>query len=143
MKTRQVIFCIILFSTIGCKKQVEKERPEFIGTWFSRYGSVEYAKIVIDENSNAHYIFMDYGDIKGEHRGTARANDRKLKIGRILSFDILEYPHKIDTTSTSILAPTDASLTVWKKANWRMTLSGLHPQLLYLNGTFTYYKVDY
>jgi hypothetical protein len=127
-----ILLCLLMTS---CKKKVDKDyRPEFIGNW-TGWGNypIEYS-LVIDSNSNASF---DYNNANGEEhfiRGKARANDKHFKIGRFASFKIVDYPHKIDTATTTILDPF-----TWKKCNWEMTLD--HP-LFYGKGG-TCYKAVY
>jgi hypothetical protein len=131
-----ILLCLTLFS---CKKKVDEDyRPEFIGYWYCVDDQMNLFTISIDNNSHAvyHEVHSDGGG--GDIKGKARANDKKLKIGRFSGFDISDYPHKIDTASSRNV-PTDNTGATTKKANWTMTLKG---PMLYL-GSGTYYKADY
>jgi hypothetical protein len=116
---------LILFIFSACKKQVEKERPEFIGRWHCEFLG-NYINLKISEDSYATYEIY-YEGKTNSHQGIARANDNHLKIGRIIHFNILEYPHMIDTTRSDIYVYTTDSYNSAKKANWKMVISGLEP----------------
>jgi len=135
-----ILLCLCLFS---CKKKTEEDyRPEFIGYWYCPppYSDAFSFSITIDNNSFAVYRGYENGQEGSSIHGIARANDKHFKIGRIYSFKIIEYPHKIDTASSNVYAPIGPPpwLTS-KKANWKMTLKGpiLHA------GDGSYYKADY
>ena len=141
-KTITLILCSSLL--FACKKRVEKERPEFIGLWLTdRQPSDSYwFEIDIDENSNG--LYTEHTAVLGGEdvhiSGTVRANNKHLKIGRLNSFKILEYPHKIDTANSNVLVPyPDYGSLTYKKANWIMKLDG---PMFYI-GTGTYYKAEY
>jgi hypothetical protein len=139
---KKLLFIFIsLFLFFACKKQVEKERPEFIGIWYADIPNTDgyFVRLTIDSNSNADYFI--YWDHDNHYYGTARASDNHLKIGRFKFFKIVEYPHKIDTTIEKVLVYDDN--TYVKLANWKMILEGMKPGWLYADGTFTYYKADY
>jgi hypothetical protein len=144
MKNILTISFFIILVLAGCKKQVEKERPEFIGYWYSDNGADFWYDITIDKDSYAVYSSnsrIGSGGGGSSIHGIARANDKKLKIGRIFNFKIIEYPHKIDTTSSNVYIPirTGSWSITLKKANWEMTLKG--PKLHAGDGV--YYKADY
>jgi hypothetical protein len=133
IKTLLVLLCLSLFS---CKKKIDENyRPEFIGYWFCPPGTFsEYAyDINIDKNSNGVYQMFQGWQVINTIRGIARASNKKLKIGMFHSFDITEYPNKIDTASSKVYIPIRPGLfsdTI--KANWRMGLADVY-----------YYKADY
>jgi hypothetical protein len=143
MKKNLIILSLLLAGLSSCKKQVEKDRPEFIGYWsggsYMEYG---YMYIDIDENSKAHVYAYDY---ENEHeynsRGTARVGDDKLKIGGIKYFKIIEYPHPIDTTveKHDVINHLDNTC---KLAIWKMVLDGLKSSSNLNVGQRTYYKAD-
>jgi hypothetical protein len=128
-----LLFCLSLFS---CKKKIdEAHMPQFIGYWycppgtFSAYGYV----INIENNSNGTYQMFLGTQVINTIQGTARASDKKLKIGWIHSFDITELPQKLDTASSTIFVPiAPGSFTDTIKANWIMSLADVN-----------YYKADY
>jgi len=134
--------CMCLFS---CKKKVDDDyRPEFIGYWQSNNGADWWYDINVDKDSYAIYTSHTNpnigNNIGSTIKGTARANDKHFKIGRIYSFKIKEYPHTIDTTDSNIwIHQIVQNSTISKKANWTMTLEGpiLH------GGDGVYYKADY
>jgi len=136
-----IFFILLCLSLFSCKKKVdENNRPEFVGHWYCPYGDSGSGTedfsydITVDDNSNAIYTShttLGGGDVSTIH-GTARANDRHFKIGRIYSFKVIEYPHKIDTTSSIFIVDG-------KKANWKMTLKGP----IFHDGDGSYYKADY
>ncbi len=136
-----ILLCLCMTS---CKKKVDENyRPEFVGKWHSDIPgeAYNYIGLEITENSQADYMIYWEGNAT-HHKGTARANDNQLKIGRILYLKIVEYPHKIDTAVEKHGAEgPDGS---WRLANWKMTLSGIKPEwLLHLSFLTDYYKADY
>jgi hypothetical protein len=143
LKIIKIFFILLCLSLFSCKKKVDEDyRPEFIGDWWCPpgYGGSGtedfYYNISIDNNSNAVYSEYDNLGSGGPHtqiQGKARANNYHFKIGRIYSFKIEEYPHKIDTATSNNTVPSG------KKANWKMTLS----KTLFHLGAGTYYKADY
>ena len=136
-----ILLCILMTS---CKKKVDDDyRPEFIGKWYSHIPNEQYNFITLEitENGQADYIiYWEGNDI--HHKGTARANNNHLKIGRILYLKIVEYPHKIDTAVEKQYV--DGPNGFARLANWKMTLSGIKPDwLLLLSFKTDYYKADY
>lgn len=127
---------------LACKKQVEKERPEFIGEWHSSIDSTYPVILDIEENSDAIYTVNWDGDNKNVFQGTARANDNTLNIGRAHYFKIIEYPHPIDTTLEKKYI-YEIKSGKGKLANWKMILKGIHPSWFIPSGAWTYYKADY
>jgi len=141
MKPKILIFCILIIAFSACKKQVEKERPEFIGDWYACIGGCDYFVILkINENSEASYMIYWQGK-DTNYYGVARANNKHFKIGRTKYFDIVEYPHKIDTVIEKKYVLNTKG--VLKLANWKMVLDGMKPSWLHVSGTYTYYKSDY
>jgi hypothetical protein len=141
MYFKTILFFFISFCLFSCKKEVEKERPEFIGFWYAKDdNSSDFSYgIEIDSNSNGEYIEYAYGGSNTMFHGIARANDNRLKIGRTHGFKIINYPNRIDTANSNIFVFTNKNWGHPKKANWTMTLKG---PLLYL-GDGVYYKADY
>jgi len=144
MKTGLGIFCLILITTIGCRKQVEKDRPEFIGYWsggsYMEYG---WTYIKIESSSRAEVYAYDHENEHEYYRhGKARADDEKLTIGGIKYFKIIEYPHPLDTTIVKhyVINHLDNS---YKLATWIMVLEGMKGFIGLDLGTRTYYKADY
>ena len=131
-----ILLCLSLFS---CKKKIDDAHlPQFIGYWYcppNTYSAFGYT-IYISSDGHGVYQVHDGLQIAETIQGTARANAKKLKIGRIYGFDITEMPQKIDTASSTVHVPlgpdTYADTTI--KANWVMIL-GQYPAI--------YYKADY
>ncbi|HNW98840.1 MAG TPA: hypothetical protein PKK00_10565 [Bacteroidales bacterium] len=143
MKKRIYFIFIILITLFACKKQVDKERPEFIGLWHACVdgGCTYFVHLSIDEYSHANYMIYWQGkDI--EHGGIAKANDHFLKLKDVFYFKIIEYPHPIDTTIEKYYV-YDYNDGKTKLANWKMILNGPKPSALYVSGKWTYYKADY
>ncbi|MEI7596083.1 MAG: hypothetical protein WCK02_10075 [Bacteroidota bacterium] len=137
---KTLFLSILLLSLYACKKKVDNERPEFCGSWtgYSDCGSKASLEIAFS-NSDTEYdvfIFGTGGTISYE--GHARANDKKLKISQFNTFDIIEYPHKVDTNIVK-LNHYEGDI----RPNWQMKLSGLKPALFHVTETFTFYKNDY
>lgn len=135
MKKILIIICVFIIVLPACKK-VEKKRSEFIGYWSSDVPSYEDPYLDISENSYAYYSFNCEGN--KEYEGIARANNNRLYIGSVNYFDIIEYPHEIDTAVEHHLS--GASM-IW--ANWKMVLKGLKPAMFHSGFEYTYYKADY
>ena len=101
----RILFVFFCLSFLSCKKKIDEDyRPEFIGDWYCpfNYGSTTSDfgfNIKIDSNNNATYQAHTYHGDGSTFDGIARANNRHLKIGRLHSFKIVEYPHKITTGS--------------------------------------------
>lgn len=138
MKKKHLIIFIHLIVLLSCTKEVDKKRPEFIGSWSSDIENYNEITLIISENSSAHYTF-DFEGI-AEYKGTAKANNKRLYIGNTNYFDIIEYPHMIDTS--------DEKHYTWYNgnsipANWKMVLYGLKPSKLHMSFELTLYKLVY
>jgi hypothetical protein len=134
-----ILLCFLMTS---CKKKIEDDyRPEFIGDWQCPIGGTTNYDfgfdLSIDNNANAHYSEYSWDGERDHIKGKARANDHHLKIGRIYSFKIEEYPTRIDTNIIKVY--TYASDGTHPLANWEMKLSNT----LFHLGAGTYYKADY
>ena len=140
MKTTLTIICIFLMTLFACKKQVEKDMPEFIGEWHAGISDNDFIVLSIYEDSYANYMIYWQGK-ETNYDGTARANDNRLTIGRTKYFDIIEYPHLIDTTQERYYITNHDMIL--KLANWKMVLYGMRPKSLHVCGTRTFYKADY
>jgi hypothetical protein len=147
MKNSLIILSILLAGLSSCKKQVENGRPEFIGYWdgdpYYVYG---YMYLNIKENSKAYmHIRDDSNDNDYHNSGTARADGEKLTIGGTKYFNIIEYPHHIDTTVERhyIINHLDNNYNSPKLANWKMVLDGLHGTSHSNIGEHAFYKADY
>ncbi len=148
MKENILIIIFFLISFSACKKQVDKDSPEFIGYWLSgssSYGG--YIFINIDKFSNTTFRIYDHeNENEWDTRGKARANDKKLTIGGLTYFKIIEYPQRIDTNveKINIYNFYDNSWS-WKLATWKMVLDGLHGSINSNKnvGKRTYYMADY
>jgi hypothetical protein len=141
MKTKiiKVFFILLCLCLFSCKKKVDDDyRPEFIGYWYCTDDQMNVFSITIDNNSHAFYHEELSNGGGADIKGKARANDKKLKIGRFYCFDILVYPYKVDTTLSRIV-PTDNTGATAKRANWVMVLKGP----IFHEGAGTYYKADY
>ena len=138
--TTILVLSLILFS---CKKKVEKVSPEFIGKWYSNNEEFTNVYLGVDENSEAEYnIQVTIDGVHGNYTGIARANNRRFKIGRTKYFDIIEYPHLIDTL-TDKHRVYDYSKNVFILANWKMVLEGMKPSSFYVTGKYEFYKAEY
>ena len=131
------ILCLFI---ISCKKKVDEAyRPEFLGDWQCPIGTSNHDfgfDLSIDNNSNAHYSEYSWDGERDHINGKARANDHHLKIGRIYSFKIEEYPTRIDTNISKVYIYAGGTHPL---ANWEMKLS----KTLFHLGAGTYYKADY
>ena len=138
IKLFSIILCLALFS---CKKKVDEDyRSEFVGDWQCPIETSNHDfgfTLSIDNNGNAHYSEYSWDGERNHIKGKARANDHHLKIGRIYSFKIEEYPTRIDTNIIKVY--TYASDGTHPLANWEMKLS----KTLFHLGAGTYYKADY
>jgi hypothetical protein len=124
-----ILLCLCMTS---CKKKVDEDyRPEFIGYWYCApypFTDDNSYIIYIDKNSDAIYQEFSYNnpppyasDAIRTIKGKARATGKKLKIGRLATFMLTEYPHKIDTAKSGSV-PIDNTWSIYKKANWEMTI---------------------
>lgn len=140
MKINLAIISILLFGLFACKKINEDKRSEFIGHWHAIISDYYCATIHINESGNSYYSIIWQGD-ETSYGGKARANDKHLYIGSSKSFDIIEYPHTIDTSiEHEYVYYHDGPPKI---ANWKMVLYGLKPSWLHVCGKWTYYKADY
>jgi len=145
MKYILIILSLLLAGLSSCKDKIEKARPEFIGCWFvdSHGSNGSSIHLSIDESSSAYFRVNDFDNYNDYHsRGEARANDNKLTIGGTKYFLIIEYPHPLDTTieKNLVLDPDD---NIYKIANWKMVLDGLHGSINCNVGECAFYKADY
>lgn len=135
-----ILLCLCF---ISCKKKVDDDyRPEFIGKWHSNIPREAYNYITLEITQDGQADYMIYWEGNAHHhKGTARANDNHIKIGRILYLNIVEYPHQIDTAVDKHYVTAGYG---YKLANWKMTLNGIKPDwLLKLCYKTDYYKADY
>lgn len=140
MKTTLNIICLLLITLSSCKKEVAEEKSAFIGRWVSYWDSYNYRILNVSADSYATYNICSDG-VDGHYEGIARANDKHFKIGRTKYFDIIESPHKIDTSTERHLLPDFGEGN--KLANWKMVLDGMKPGLFYADNTVAYYRADY
>lgn len=141
MKTNLILIGLLLLALSACKKEVAEEKNEFIGSW---YATIFYDGIVtlnVSEDSYAKYDVWIEPDNQHHYEGIARANDKHFKIGRTKYFDIIEYPHMIDTSIERQLIPVFGEGN--KLANWKMVLDGMKPGLFYADAQIAYYRADY
>lgn len=141
MKATLTFICILLITISSCKKEVAEEKNEFIGSWYATIYYDGIATLNISEDSYVTYNIWIEPDNHHKYEGIARANDKHFKIGRTKYFDIIEYPHIIDTATERFLLPDLGEGN--KLANWKMVLDGMKPGLLYADGKYAFYKADY
>jgi hypothetical protein len=143
MKIKIALILLALLCAVACKKDAVDENKNFIGTWSSICAIGGFTQIITID-SNSYGAYQEYADENATagFKGTARANRKKLKIGDIFHFNIIQPPTEIDTNSTVIYIYYPGGEEVYKKATWSMTLSEAYPAF-YLRGNVTYYKADY
>ena len=137
-----LIFFILLLVCVACQKVSEDKRPEFIGFWHANTGDDGCASITINADGSGEYCIRFHYDREKIYSGTVRVNDKHIYIAGKDRFDIIEYPHKIDTNvehETIHFHNNDPD----KTANWKMVLYGLKPNALHICGKWEYYKADY
>ncbi len=141
---RNILFCIIPIIFLSCKKEDVSSKPEFIGYWFSSIDcNGNHATINIDADGHGVYtVTWEDGYNKKSYSGNIQVNDKHIYLGSTKSFDIIEYPHQIDTSTNHQYVYYFNSGT-WKIANWKMVLYGLKPKAFHICGKWTYYKSDY
>ena len=137
---KTLMLTALLFSLFACKKKVDNERPEFCGSWtgHSDHGSVASLNISFSNSDTKYKVFISGTSGSITYKGHARANDKTLKLSRFNTFDIIEYPHKVDTNIEK-LDHYEGRI----QPNWKMILRGLKPDLIHVTETFTFYKNDY
>ena len=146
MKNSLIISCLFLAVISSCKKRVENGAPEFIGYWSGgSYAEYGYMYLNIKENSTAYLYCYDYNNDHDFHnKGTARIDGEKLIVGGTKYFNIVEYPHPIDTNIERYIVINRLYGNFnMKLANWKMVLDGLHGSSHCNVGNHTYYKADY
>jgi hypothetical protein len=143
-KMKPIIYCLFLITLFSCKKDDVDKRPEFMGLWYSVIDcNGNHASISIDDKSHGVYeVTWEDGYNQKSYEGTIKINDKHVYLGSTKSFDIIEYPHKIDTATEHQNVYYYYSGT-HKIANWKMVLYGLKPKAFHICGTWTYYKADY
>jgi hypothetical protein len=142
MKATVIIVCISLCALTACKKEVSDGRSEFIGNWTSEiFREYNIAHLSIDENSNASFRMYYEGHDRKEYTGKARANNKHFKIGRTRYFDIIEFPHRIDTTVEKY-SYYDSFSGRKRIATWKMVLEGMKPDAFHVCERLSYYRTD-
>ncbi len=141
MKKNVIVIFILLIFLLSCKKKVENGSPEFIGHWFTQSVVDMHLDMDISESSYTIYSLYSSGH-KTIYKGTARANAKHLKIGSTRYFDIIEYPHEIDTALEKHHI-YDSENNTNKLANWKMVLDGIKPNDNQFCGIVEYYKAEY
>lgn len=143
MKHNLIIFSLLLAGLSSCKKQVENGRPEFMGYWSGgSYAEYGYIYLNVNENNHASFYMLDYENDHDYHSGgTARADNKKLTIGGVKYFTIVEYPHRIDTNVERKYVNNHLNSS-YKIATWKMVIDGLHGSTNCNVGAWTYYKAD-
>jgi hypothetical protein len=138
------MICISLMTFSGCTKGGGEysQRPEFFGFWNAPLEYDNWVDLNIDSSSFATYKII-WERNEHTYTGNAKENDKYLKIhGSKYYFEIIEYPHTIDTTIEKHYVHS-ANYLSSKLANWKMILYGMQPDCFHVCGTWTYYKADY
>lgn len=136
-----IIFCLLLLTIFSCKKVGDDSSQEFIGYWHARLSDYDHVFINIDEKSFGFYTILWQGK-EIHYSGVIRVNDKHIYLGGLYSFDIIEYPHQIDTSIEREFVSNHNDFSP-RLANWKMTLYGLKPAKFHVCGNWTYYKADY
>jgi len=141
-RTPLLFWLIMLFVCFACQKVSENKRPEFIGFWHSSRGDDGCAYININADGTGEYYIRFNYDREKTYSGRIRVNDKHIYIAGKDRFDIIEYPHMIDTTVEHVIIHNHTDYA-YETANWKMVLYGLKPNALHICGEWTYYKADY
>ncbi len=138
MKKSLILLVFITLVLFSCKEKVTGYSPAFLGYWYGTNGNAKYI-LNIDLESHAVYK-IDWPESNSVTiEGTARANTRRLNIDGKKYFDIVEYPHAIDTIADPYFIPTADSALF--RAHYRMILNGLHKTSEDIpTGDFKFYK---
>jgi hypothetical protein len=138
MKIKLALYCLILITFCSCNDKVNVSSPAFIGYWYGINNGMRYS-LNIDLESHATYEISWPDSNYQSIEGLARANSRKLTINHKQYFEIVEYPHKVDTSVEKFYIPApDGTLFI---ADYKMILDGMHhPSKDIPGGEFTYYK---
>ncbi|MEI6851579.1 MAG: hypothetical protein WCL06_02005 [Bacteroidota bacterium] len=137
-KSLFLLAAILLFTISSCKDKVTLSQPAFIGYWYGTNGSTKFI-LNIDLKSHATYKieWPDSNSVTIE--GTARANTTRLNITSKQYFEVVEYPHQIDTLADPYFIPAPDGSAF--RANYRMVLNGLHKAKQDIpTGDFKFYK---
>lgn len=143
LKRTLLLFCLImLFACFACQKVSEDKRTEFIGFWHASIGDGDCASININsDGTGAYCLRYDYEESK-IYSGRIRVNDKHIYIAGQNRFDIIEYPHMIDTSIERVYVYNHVDDS-HKIGNWKMVLYGLKPGSMHISGEWDYYKADY
>jgi hypothetical protein len=141
MQTKFKMIILLLIVLTACKKEVAEDKSAFIGYWYGNIYEDGIVTLDVSADSYATYDVWLETDNHHQYEGIARANDKHFKIGRTKYFDIIEYPHVIDTTIERIMVPVHNGDR--KLANWKMVLDGMKPGLFYADSKTAYYRADY
>lgn len=138
MKKSLVLLLLVILTLFSCKEKVVGYSPAFLGYWYGVNGNAKYI-LNIDLESHAVYK-IEWPDANSvTYEGTARANTSRLNIGGKKYFDVVEYPHAIDTLADPFFIPTGDSTLF--RARYRMILNGLHKTTEDIpTGDFKFYK---
>jgi len=144
MKRRIIPYLLILIALWGCKKEVVKDRTEFIGRWHAQINYYDCIMLYIYENGETHYCINWQGNETNYFEKKTWANDKRLTFGNKY-FKIIEYPHQIDTNVERVFVFNHyANDLSTKLANWKMTLKGVYPSTdNSFTDTYVFYKPDY
>jgi len=144
MKRKIIIFFIILFALLSCKKEDVFDMPEFIGRWHSQINGYDCIMLYIFENGATIYTLNWEGNETNYSGKKTWVDEDKLTFGKKY-FKIIEYPHKIDTNIERVYVFNHyANDLSTKLANWKMVLKGIYPssENSYTD-THVFYKPDY
>lgn len=138
MKKILFLLTFIVIALFSCKEKVTMSQPAFLGYWYGTNGSATYS-LYIDLESHAVYK-IDWPDGNSVTiEGTARANTTRLNIDGKKYFDVVQYPHQIDTMADPYLIPNPGGAPI--RAYYKMTLNGLHKTTEDIpTGSFMFYK---
>lgn len=145
MKKHSILIFFLLILLLSCEKKVDDKRTEFLGDWHARINDYDCITLNIMKDQNCLGIYTVHsGGIDTYFSGTAKADKKHLKIGN-KHFDIIEYPHSIDTNVERVYVYNHkANDLSTKLANWKMVLDGIKPSSEdTYTGEYTYYKADY
>jgi hypothetical protein len=138
MKKLFILTCMLLIVFASCKDKVGFNQPAFVGYWYGTSDGVKYS-LKITADSHAIYIVTSPGSDPVTIEGTARANTTRMNLSSRQYFDIVAYPHAIDTTVERFYIPIND--TLFALAMYKMTLNGLHKASKDIpSGEWVYYK---
>lgn len=138
MKKSLALIILIALVHFSCKEKVTGYQPAFLGYWYGTNGNAKYI-LNIDLESHATYKIEWPEGNSVTIEGTARANTTRLNIDGKKYFDVVQYPHQIDTIADPYFIPTPDGTPF--RANYKMILNGLHKATQDIpTGDFVFYK---